>query len=76
MAKSKSPAYTTEPLAVRIDDASRMIGLGRTSIYELINEGKLKTIKVAGRRLVLVAAIRELLASADTGEAPPHRAEA
>ena len=58
------PNITTppvEPVAVRINDAARMIGLGRTSIYELIAEKKLPTVRIAGRRLVPVKAIRELI---------------
>jgi excisionase family DNA binding protein len=50
-----------EPIALRINDAARKVGLGRTSIYELIKEGKLKTVKVAGRRLVPMSALRELI---------------
>jgi hypothetical protein len=30
----------------------RAIGIGKTSIYELIAEGKLKSIQAAGRRLI------------------------
>jgi len=33
------------------------------SSYELIKDGKLKTVKVAGRRLVPMAALRELIES-------------
>ena len=54
-----------EPLALRINDAARVAGIGRTSLYELINEGKLKTIKVAGRRLIPMSALRELIETAD-----------
>ena len=50
-----------EPLALRVNDAARVTGIGRTSLYELINEGKLKTGKVAGRRLVPMAALRDLI---------------
>lgn len=50
-----------EPIALRINDAARTVGLGRTSIYELIKEGRLKTVKVAGRRLVPMAALRQLI---------------
>ena len=50
-----------EPIALRINDAARVSGLGRTSIYALIKDGKLKTVKVAGRRLVPMSALRELI---------------
>ena len=49
-------SYTTS-----ITDAARALSLGRTSIYALINEGRLKTIKIGRRRLIKVESIRELL---------------
>jgi excisionase family DNA binding protein len=42
-----------EPLALRINDAARVVGISRSSIYNLIREGRLRSIKVAGVRLVL-----------------------
>ena len=38
-----------------------IVGLGRTSIYALINEGRLATVKIGRRRLVKVESIRLLL---------------
>src|SRR3546814_6225561 len=35
-----------EPLAVRIPDAVRMTGIGRSKLYELIASGDLETIKI------------------------------
>ena len=52
------------PLAYRIPDACAVLGLGRTSIYELIAEGKLRAIKVAGRRLVTAESARALIDNA------------
>lgn len=48
-------------LAYRIDDASHIVGLGRTTLYKLANEGKLRLIKVAGRTLVDAASLRALI---------------
>jgi excisionase family DNA binding protein len=41
-----------ERRALRINDAAAAYGVGRSTIYKLIGEGKLATVKVAGRRLV------------------------
>ncbi len=41
-----------QPIAYRINDFSKVSGLGRTSIYELIKTGELKAVKVAGRTLI------------------------
>ena len=49
--KSKSEeAYT--PLAYRVRDFCTSVGLGKTKFYELLREGKIKTISIGGRRLV------------------------
>jgi excisionase family DNA binding protein len=50
-----------ERLALRINDAALMAGLGRSTIYSLINDGKLRSTKVGGRRLVLRESLQELL---------------
>ncbi len=42
----------SEKLAFTIAEACTAIGIGRTSIYELIAAGKLKSIQAAGRRLI------------------------
>ena len=47
---------------VSIKDASRMVGLGRTTLYNLINEGRLETRQIGRRRLVLRSSIAALLA--------------
>ena len=56
-----------EPLAVRIPDAVRMTGIGRSKLYELIASGDLETIKIGRCTLVTVAALKALLAKAQAG---------
>lgn len=41
------------PIALRIPDAAAVSGLSRTTLYELMAEGKLAGIKAGGRRLIL-----------------------
>ena len=48
--------------ALGVEETARMLGFGRTLIFKLIKEGKLKAIKIGGRRLVLVTEIDRLLA--------------
>ena len=50
-----------EKLAYQINEAVRVSGLSRTTIYELMKAGRLKTILVAGRRLVPAANLKALL---------------
>ena len=41
-----SGQQSVEPICVRVNDAARMIGVGRTKLYELISNGELETIKI------------------------------
>ena len=61
-----NPSADTEPkpLTVTISTARRLTGLGNTSIWKLISEGKLKTARVGKRRLILYASIEELIEDA------------
>ena len=52
-----------EPLAVSINDAAAMLGLGRTSIYAMIGDGRLEAFKLGRRTLVKVDSIRRLVAA-------------
>lgn len=51
-----------EPLAVSINDASKALGLGRTSIYALIAVGRLEAFKLGRRTLIRADSIRRLVA--------------
>jgi len=51
----------TERAALRLDFAADYSGLGKTTLYSLINRKKLDSIKVGGRRLVLRASLDALL---------------
>ena len=48
-------------LAVTIDNACQITGLGRTKIYEVIRDQKLKAVAIGRRRLVLMESIEALL---------------
>ena len=52
-----------EKLLATIPEASQATGLGRSSIYELIHDGKLKSVKSGKRRLVVVESIKSYVAS-------------
>jgi excisionase family DNA binding protein len=40
------------PLAFRVRPFCTSIGIGRTKFYELVRDGKIKTVVIGGRRLV------------------------
>lgn len=51
----------TPPLAVGIDEAGAMIGVRRTSIYNLVRSGALPSLKIGSRHLIPVAAIEKFV---------------
>jgi hypothetical protein len=57
-----------EPLTVSIADAKLLTGLGHTTVFKLINEKKLETVKVGSRTLVVFKSLKALL-QLETGQA-------
>lgn len=57
MSLDPSPA----PITVRIKDACRMTGIGRSKLYLLIAEGTIETIKVGSMTLIPVASLEAFL---------------
>jgi excisionase family DNA binding protein len=55
------PSQTTEPFTLSIKDTARLLGLGRTTIYRLIGDRQLETVKVGNRTLIKTASIRSLV---------------
>ena len=50
-----------EPICVRINDAARMIGVGRTKLYELISSGELEALKIGNATRVTTASLHDLV---------------
>ena len=61
--KPRKPRPDPHPhaLTYTIDDTGRITGLGRTNIYGLIRDGKLKVSRAAGRTLVIGDSLRALI---------------
>ena len=55
MYASRSNAHVNDKIALRILEASHVSGLSRSTLYSLIKEGKLPSIKAGRRRLILRA---------------------
>jgi excisionase family DNA binding protein len=55
------PSSGIEPLTRSIKDAGKLLGLSRTTIYRLIGEGQLETVRIGNRTLIKTASIRSLV---------------
>jgi excisionase family DNA binding protein len=54
-------AVQFEPIAVRIPEACRLTGIGRSKLYELIQSGEIATIKVGRITLIPTRGLRDFL---------------
>jgi len=62
--KSENSAAQVEPLTYSVEAFCKAVGVGATTTYKLIKEGKLKTVKIAGRRLIPATEARRLIQEA------------
>jgi excisionase family DNA binding protein len=54
-----------DPIVTSVNGAAEALNLGRTSIYALIKEGRLRTVKLGRRTLIKVDSIHALLSQGD-----------
>ena len=54
-------------LAVSPAEAARLASIGRTTLYEAIGTGELRSLKIGKRRLITIEALRTWLAAAERG---------
>ncbi|MEP0322875.1 helix-turn-helix domain-containing protein [Bauldia litoralis] len=46
---------------ISVDEAARVLGLGRNSAYEAVRRGEIATKRIGGRIFVLTAPLRRML---------------
>ena len=69
---SEVPGDTADvPLTVTIPVARRQSGLGTTTIWKLIGEGTLATVRVGRRRLIVYQSLLRLLTPENGTGSPP-----
>ncbi|HKY14104.1 MAG TPA: helix-turn-helix domain-containing protein [Microthrixaceae bacterium] len=54
---------TGDVLLVRVTEAARRLGIGRTKTYELISDGRLEVVRIDGAVRVPVEAIEQFVSS-------------
>lgn len=55
-------ATDSQPLAYRVSDAAKILGLSRTTIYKLAKQKRLTIRKVGGRSLITRNELESLIA--------------
>jgi len=50
-----------EPICVKVNEAARMIGVGRTKLYELIAAGEVDVVKLGKSTRVTAASLKKLI---------------
>lgn len=56
-----SPQRAVPPITVRIPEARRLTGIGRSKLYELIAAGEIETIKVGAMTLLRYDALTSFI---------------
>ena len=56
-----------KPLAVPVNTASKLLGVGNTKMWELIKDGRVKTISIDRRRLVIYDSLESLVSPFKAG---------
>jgi excisionase family DNA binding protein len=64
-----------EPITVRIPDATKLTGISRSRMYELMRTGDIEFVKVGASTLILVESLKLFIercrTSSDRGDAKP-----
>lgn len=71
---SGSPIAFSERLTCSVAEASQVIGLSRSKIYELISGGAVRSVTIGRRRLVSVLSLQQLTGGASS-QASPRKQE-
>lgn len=54
-----------QPLALSINDTAAALSCGRDSVYKLIEQGRLRGVRIGDRTVVPMSSIRELLGESE-----------
>ena len=54
-------SQVAQVIAVSPNEAARLCSIGRTTLYEALSSGELKSVKIGTRRLITIDAIKDWL---------------
>lgn len=63
MTNQAIPAATDGILAFTVQDACRVVGIGKTKLYSLIGDGRIEARQCCGRTLIPAESLRAFLAN-------------
>ena len=59
--RERSGHQVIEPIVMRVPDACRYLGIGRSTLYVLISTGEIEFIKLGSSTLILTESLRSLV---------------
>jgi excisionase family DNA binding protein len=71
MTETKQPTTLVEPLLVRVEEAARMLSLSRSTVYEMLDSGELRSVRRGTARRIPVTALRTWIARQIQSETAP-----
>ena len=54
---------TEPPRLIRVEDAAKLLNIGRSAVYDLIRSGRLRSVKIGKSRRIPREAVDEVIAS-------------
>jgi excisionase family DNA binding protein len=63
-ALSDEESKGNRPLAVPVKTACKLVGIGNTTMWALIKSGRVKTVSIGRRRLVIYTSLESLMSEA------------
>ena len=59
------PRVELQPLLLRSEDAARVLGVSRSTVFDLIRSGRLRSVKIGHLRRVSATALADFVARLD-----------
>jgi len=58
--RASAEALPGEPISIRIAAAVKLTGIGRSTLYEMINAGEIETVKIGRSTFIRYASLKRL----------------